>query len=131
MAKVGISFVIFSLFINPLGLAQEEKLTLVKAEICEDLRQNQCVFPSRIVSVSVGKVYCYSSFIGIPKIINIYHKWYQRDQLIATFVLKLRPPSYATTSSIQLRDSDKGPWKVEIVDQAGRVYSTLRFSVVD
>jgi hypothetical protein len=30
-----------------------------------------------------------------------------------------------------LRETDKGPWRVEISDQNGRVFSTLRFSITD
>jgi len=131
IAKIAILIITFSLLREPFSFAEEGRLILVKAEICEDLRQNQCVFPNRIVSISVGKIFCYSSFSGITKATNIYHKWYQRDQLSATFVLKLKPPSYSTASSIQLRDTDKGPWRIEIVDQSGHIYSTLRFSVVD
>lgn len=104
---------------------------LTKAEICEEFAQGECVYPTRLVPISAGKVFCYTSFDSIRKNMVVYHRWYQRDQLSASFTLKLKGPSYATVSSIQLRDTDKGPWKVEVVDQNGHVYVTLRFSVVD
>ncbi len=41
------------------------------------------------------------------------------------------PPKYSTASSVQLRDNDKGAWKVEVVDEDGFVFKTIRFSVVE
>jgi hypothetical protein len=45
--------------------------------------------------------------------------------------LTLKPPRWSTFSSIQLREADKGPWRVEIVDEKDRLHKTLRFSITD
>jgi hypothetical protein len=45
--------------------------------------------------------------------------------------LFLKPPSWSTYSSIQLREADKGPWRVEVTDDKGKLFATLRFSVTD
>jgi len=38
---------------------------------------------------------------------------------------------WSTYSQIQLRETDKGPWRVEISDQNGKVFDVLRFSITD
>jgi hypothetical protein len=45
--------------------------------------------------------------------------------------LRLHPPNWATFSTIQLREADKGPWRVEVTDQDGRIFTILRFSITD
>jgi hypothetical protein len=45
--------------------------------------------------------------------------------------LILKPPRWASVSSIKLREADKGPWRVEIRDAEGRLLATLRFSITD
>jgi hypothetical protein len=32
---------------------------------------------------------------------------------------------------VELRDADKGPWRVEISDEKGIIFHMLRFSITD
>ena len=102
--------------------------TLQEATICEDLKDFLPVNQGVAFSVSAGRVICYTYFNPIPQKTFIYHSWFQRDQLITKKRLYLQPPKWATQSAIQLRDTDKGPWRVEITDQADRIIKVLRFS---
>jgi hypothetical protein len=77
------------------------------------------------------RVYCYTDFSTVPEKSFAYHNWYLRDNLKASVKLTVRPPRWSTYSSIQLRDSDKGPWRIEITDEEGNILKTLRFSVID
>lgn len=108
-----------------------DEYKLIKAEICEDSKQGECIFPNKILSFSNNKVFCYTAFDFIAKPTFIYHKWYHRDELIATFTLKLKPGYYASLSNIQIKEKDKGPWKVEIIDSNNKILMVLRFSIVD
>lgn len=108
-----------------------DEIKLVKAEICEDSKQGECIFPNKILPFSNNKVFCYTAFDSIGKPTFIYHKWYYRDEPMATFTLKLKPGYYASLSNIQIREKDKGPWKVEIVDSNNKILMVLRFSIVD
>ena len=82
-------------------------------------------------SVSRGTVCCYTLFDEIREDTFVYHRWLFRDTPTSKFKLSVKEPRWATFSSIQLRDDDKGPWRVEIRDASGRLLRTLRFSVVD
>jgi hypothetical protein len=104
---------------------------LQEATICEDLKDFLPLNQGVAFSVSAGRVICYTYFNPVPQKTFIYHSWYQRDQLITKKRLYLQPPKWATQSAMQLRDTDKGPWRVEIADQADRVIRVLRFSITD
>jgi hypothetical protein len=104
---------------------------LQEAAICEDLKDFLPVNQGVAFSVSAGRVICYTYFNPVPQKTFIYHSWFQKDQLITTKRLHLQPPKWATHSAMQLRVTDKGPWRVEIADQADRVIKVLRFSITD
>jgi hypothetical protein len=107
------------------------KLTLLRAAICEKIKDfapdNQAV----VFSVKIGKIFCFTHFDPVPEKSDIYHSWYYRDKLITKQKLSLRPPRWSTYSSIQLREYDKGPWRVTITDQANKTLGVLRFSITN
>jgi len=45
--------------------------------------------------------------------------------------LTLTPPKWSSFSSMQLRNVDKGPWRVEIRDSRDNLMHVLRFSISD
>ena len=107
------------------------KLSLVQSLICEDMKDGIPSNPAVAFSISTGKVYCYTLFDQIPEDTVVFHHWFFRDKPSARIRLTLKSPRWSTYSSIQLREADKGPWRVEISDAGGRVLKTLRFSVTD
>jgi len=111
----------------------QNKLTLDLAVMCEEVKEkdktpiNQAiVFP-----IKIGKVSCFSMFDPVPEKTFIYHKWFHKDTPSTNKRLTLQPPRWATYSSIQLRETDKGPWRVEISDRKGNLLYILRFSITD
>ena len=108
-----------------------EVLTLEQASICEDFRENAPYNPGVVFPISIGRVICYTFFDPVTQRTVVYHNWYYKDQLITRLKLTLKPPRWATRSSIQLREADKGPWRVEVTDQRGQVFRVLRFSVTE
>ena len=112
-------------------LNPDAKLVLVQALVSEDIKEGIPQAASLAFSISAGKVYCYTLFDGISDDTFIFHHWIFRDRPSARIRLTLRAPRWATYSSIQLREADRGPWRVEIVDAGGRILKTLRFSVTD
>lgn len=120
----------------PYGQTDPERQTiggpkLQEATICEDLKDFLPVNPGVAFSVSAGRVIFYTYFNPVPQKTFIYHSWFQKDQLITRKRLYLQPPKWATHSAMQLRDTDKGPWRVEITDHADKVVKVLRFSITD
>ncbi len=108
-----------------------DKLTLKEAYMCEAVKNFNPVNPAVVFSISVKSICCFSVFDPVPEKTVIYHKWYRKDRLTTTQSLTLEPPAWRTYSTIQLREADKGPWRVEIVGPKGAILKTLRFSITD
>jgi hypothetical protein len=87
--------------------------------------------PGVVFPTSIGKVVCFTSFDPVPQKAVVYHNWFHRDELSNKQRLTLQTPRWSSFSSIQLRESDKGPWRVEITDSTGRLLRVLRFSITD
>jgi hypothetical protein len=108
-----------------------DKLILTSAVMCEDVQERQPLYEGVVFSIGIGKVFCYTLFDSVPEKTHITHNWYNRDNLSTKIKLLLQPPRWTTYSAIQLRESDKGPWRVEITDSEGQILQVLRFSVTE
>ncbi len=109
----------------------EKSLTLTEAVVCEGIESYTPQTPAVVFSITIGKVSCYSNFDPVPEKTYIYHRWYFKDRLSTKKRLYLKPPRWATYTSIQLREADRGPWRVEVTDKNGNILKTLRFSITD
>ena len=108
-----------------------EPLTLGQAVICEEIFANAPRNRTVVFSASKEKVICFSTFESVPQKTFIYHNWYHKDIPSSRIRLILRPPRWSTYSSIQIRKTDIGPWRVEITDATGQVLRVLRFSITE
>ncbi|MBI9087070.1 MAG: DUF2914 domain-containing protein [Desulfobacterales bacterium] len=121
----------------PGGLCSEDApnapvgTTLVRSVICEGISSFAPFNPAVVFSITLGRISCFTEFDPVLEETFIYHKWYFRDRLTTRKKLTLKPPRWATFSSVQLRQEDKGPWRVEIVDSRERLVDVLRFSITD
>jgi hypothetical protein len=106
-------------------------LSLGQAVMCEGIKDYEPANKAVVFSMEIGKIYCFTSFDHVPQKMMIYHNWYRNDSLVTTKRLTLQPPEWSTFSSIQLREADKGLWRLEIKDQAKKVLKILRFSVTE
>ena len=99
--------------------------------MCASLKEGSHCNAAVVFPVNQGRVLCFSSFDPVPRKTSIFHSWFHRDVLITRQKLTLNPPRWSTYSSVQLRESDKGAWRVEITDQDERLLEVLRFSITD
>jgi len=111
--------------------ANAQELTLTQAMMCEEILNNVPVNQTVVFSASREKAICYSAFDPVPEKTVIFHNWFHRDVPSAKIQLILNPPRWSTYSSIQLRKTDIGPWRVEITDENGNLLDVLRFSVTE
>lgn len=113
------------------GAPASGKLKLVKAVMCETIQEYAPVNTAVVFSMELGRVSCFTEFDLVPEKTYIHHKWYRKDSLITDKRLTINPPRWSSFTSVQLRDADKGPWRVEITDEKGRHLRTLRFSITE
>ncbi len=116
---------------DPTVDAASSSFRLVRAVMCETITGVEPKFIAAAFSINAGKISCYSSFDGITETTFVDHRWYRRDELVTSKRLTIKPPNWSTYSSIQLREADKGPWRVEIRDAQDKIIKIVRFSVVD
>ena len=125
-------FLFFPLyFMKSVSVANADQLRLSEAVMCEDIFSDVPQNPTMVFSASRQKAVSFTVFDPVPQKTVIYHNWYHRDVPSAKIRLQLQPPRWATYSSIQLRETDIGPWRVEITDEKGNIFGVLRFSVTD
>lgn len=115
----------------PSSSARTEKLRLLKAVMCEGIREQSPKNEAIVFSVSANRVYCFTYFDPVPKNTFIFHNWFYRDKLKKKNKLTAKSPRWATFSRIQVQKGDKGPWRVEIADKEGKILNILRFSITD
>ena len=121
-----------SLFIPAgVGLADQPRMVLADAVVCESISNFRPMNPAVVFSVSQGEVFCFSEFDPVYEKTAIFHNWYKKDKLIFSMRLVLSVPKWSSFSRVQMRDADKGPWRVEIRDEDNNILKTLRFSLSD
>lgn len=113
------------------GAPSSDQLHLSQAVICDTLEAFKPLNPSVIFSVNVGSIMCFTDFDHVPERTSIFHDWIRRDRLVFRKKLVLKTPRWSSVSSIQLREADKGPWRVEVRDADGNLLRILRFSITD
>jgi len=106
-------------------------LTLEDAVMCEEIKDRKPVNKTIVFSIASRRAICFTSFSKVPDKVIIFHNWYKYDKLIAKVRLRLQPPQWSSFSSIPLKEKDKGPWRVEVIDPKGKLLRVLRFSVTD
>ena len=84
-----------------------------------------------VFDVSKGSAYCWSDFDPVTEDDIIYHKWYRSGKLISAHQRAVHPPRWAVYSVLMLRQTDVGPWRVDITNKNGDVLRTLRFSITE
>jgi hypothetical protein len=104
---------------------------LKKAVLCEKITKNKPVYEGVVFSLNIEKLYCFTDFEHVYGESIIFHKYYFNDKLIKKFPLSIRPPNFATYSRLELRESEKGPFRVDITDAEDNVLTTIRFSITD
>jgi hypothetical protein len=117
----------------------EEKPAVVKiqppvlkqAVLCEKITKNKPVYEGVVFSSAIQKLYCFTYFEPVYGESIIFHKFYFNDKLIKKFPLSIKPPSFATYSRLELRESEKGPFRVDITDAEDNILTTIRFSITD
>ncbi len=105
--------------------------TLVRAVMSESIDKFVPVNPSIVFSIELGRISCFTEFDPVPEKSIIYHKWYRKDNLISVKKLTVTPPRWSSFSSMQFRDADKGPWRVDVTDDNDKLMRSLRFSIAD
>ena len=130
-ATIAAIFLIRTWTVQAESQSEAAKVRLVRAVMCESIEAYEPRYIAVAFSIDTGRISCFTSFEDVSAVTAVDHKWFRRHELVTTKRLTIKPPSWSTYSSIQLREADKGPWRVEVRQADGALLATLRFSVTD
>jgi hypothetical protein len=131
---ISVVAIIFSLpcFTEEKPAAQKVMPPVLKqAVLCEKIEKSKPVHEGVVFSAGIERLFCFTYFDPVYGVSEIFHKYYFNDKLEKKYPLTIKPPSFATYSRIDLRESDKGPWRVEITDADDNILTEIRFSITD
>jgi hypothetical protein len=131
MKKTAILLIVLLVCCLPTAAFSKDGLRLTAAYMCEQVSDAGPENRAVVFSAADGKIFCFCYFELVPAKSTVFHVWYHRDRLVAKRKLVLEPPSWKVYSTMQLRETDKGPWRVEILGADNKRLDIVRFSVTD
>jgi len=108
------------------------KIKLRDIQICQNVINSKPVKSGNRFNSDIGLIHCFSQLdnnSGSSK--EIYHIWYRENQRISKVLIRI--PSGENRVAISKRNidaSEKGAWKVEIIDHDKKILDTVFFELV-
>jgi hypothetical protein len=104
-------------------------LKVERIETGTGVAERKIVGSSNSFPANVASVYCLTHVTGAKGETSISHVWYQDDQERARVKLPVRSTSWRTWSSKKIPAYWSGPWRVVVLDAAGREIGSTSFTV--
>jgi hypothetical protein len=82
-----------------------------------------------IFPAGTPQLWCRTRITGAETPTTITHVWYHRDKTVARVDLHIGSKDWRTVSSKNLLPDWTGPWEVKILDEAGTLLESIRFTV--
>ena len=120
------------LFLAPSAMAQgteTQTLGISEAAIATAIEDLVPQGVSETFQSDVGKLYAFTRVSGAEGEEIIKHMWFYKDKLMTEIQLSVKSASWRTYSSKKILPQWTGQWKVEILDEDGRVLKTLQFMI--
>jgi hypothetical protein len=119
------------IFLPLICLNAQEKFSLEVKEILlgTGLENKEVTGVDTAFSADVGKIYCWTKVTGATTETQIAHRWYFNEKEVAKIDITVKYPSYRCWSIKTIYPEMKGNWKVDIEDSAGKLLSSMSFTV--
>jgi hypothetical protein len=104
-------------------------ITIAEAVVCRDVVDRAPVGAGDVFPSDAEKLFCFVRVVGAGSELNILHKWYYQDQLVATVTLPVRSANWRTYSSKQIGSGMTGEWMVEIGSDQGETLKKIIFVI--
>ena len=104
-------------------------VTIAEAVVCRDVEDRTPVGAGDVFPSDSEKLFCFIRVVGAESEMQIQHKWYYQDQLVATVALPVRSTNWRTYSSKQIGPAMTGEWMVEIGSDQGEILKKIIFVV--
>ncbi|MDH4227514.1 MAG: DUF2914 domain-containing protein [Deltaproteobacteria bacterium] len=114
---------------TPTAKPQGATLSVMESAIATGIKDAAPVGPGEKFPASVGKLYCYTRIAGASAEALVTHKWFLNGKLLDAIVLRVKGDPYRIYSAKTVTPYMKGDWKVEVVDESGKLLKTINFKV--
>jgi hypothetical protein len=118
------------LLIFSVNRADAQGLTAEQTVICKNVVNRAPVDAGNSFAMPIDKIFCFTKIVGADQPTEITHVWYfdgtERDRV----TLSVGGNPWRTYSSKRLRQSDVGPWHVDVLDAGGNMLDRVAFIVV-
>jgi len=115
----------------PSAPATSSGLSVADAAIAIGLEDYVPIEPGNVFPADVQRLYCYSQIKGAQDSMEVEHRWYWNDDLIASIPLKVKSSNWKTYSIKKILPWMTGEWVVAIVNakNSEEVLKTLKFTI--
>ncbi len=110
------------------GTAYAE-MTVDEAVTCTSVADRKPEGAASSFPAEVGRVFAFTKIKGGAEGSSVTHRWLYGDKTVAEVKLDVKASPYRVWSSKGIAPGQKGAWKVEIADDAGKVLKTVEFMV--
>jgi hypothetical protein len=124
-----IVFVLAGLQIATAQESNEGQLRVTKMVFCKEIVGLEPLSEETTFSNQTKKIFCFTKIEGAQFDMQITHRWYYEDSLMAEVKLPVRSGAWRTYSSKNIMEDWIGNWRVEVVDDEGELIRKESFVV--
>lgn len=111
------------------AFAEGESFTVTEMVISSKIVKGKPVDSIKRLSSGTDKnLYCFTRLVAPEGVEgNIKHLWYKGDEKVAEFTLPVKGENWRTYSKKRILKGWAGEWRVEVVDDSGKLLKTVKF----
>ncbi len=123
---VALAFLVLSVALAGSALAE---MSVDEAVVCTSVVDRKPEGTASSFPADVGRVFAFTKIKGGAEGSSVMHRWIHADKTVAEVKIDVKASPYRVWSSKGIAPGQKGAWKVEIADDAGKVMKTVEFTV--
>jgi hypothetical protein len=114
---------------EPASPPEEASALTVSATICTEIQEREPAGAGDTFPATVGKLFCHTLVEGAEEPTSVTHVWYYGEENLAEVTLEVNSVRWRTWSSKNIVESWAGSWHVDILDEAGKVLTSIAFQI--
>ncbi|BDV43698.1 hypothetical protein GURASL_26210 [Geotalea uraniireducens] len=119
------------LFLTGAAMAADGSLKITEMAVTTKISRNNPIDSvKRISSTSVKALYCFTRLVNPSGTdTTIKHRWFKNGELVSEQELSVKGTKWRTWSKKPIDRQSVGEWRVEAVDDIGRVLKRVEFKI--
>lgn len=97
--------------------------------ICREVAERSPVDAAESFGADAGTLMCFSNVVGAEEPVQVYHRWYVGDQMVAEIPINVKAASWRCWSRKTIAPSWTGPCHVDVVTESGDTIGSATFTL--